>query len=208
MDPSRRLSLLTQNPLWNRDSTEPSQLSVSEMLTSRTHSHNKIVVVGSKLWYDNWQLEHWMTFFSLPSTWKLIDWIKEDKLLKKRADYTEPLTRIQHKSLSSSSIRDVQLFDIMAWCCHHHSSYLKTTLSIKKSQKFHNVLSNFMILCWALSIASLGGMCCVSYGTHWACLLDCSLCVHFWVERPYLSAKFLFFGLSWQFFMVRSLIIV
>lgn len=97
-----------------------------------------------------------------------------------------------------TSWHDVVIFIVHIW---------KLLYQLKKSQKFHNVLSNFVILCWALSIASLGGMCCVSYGTHWACLLDCSLRVHFWVERPRLSAKFFFFVLSWQFFMVRSLII-
>lgn len=47
MDSSSHLSLPTQNTLWNRDVTEPSQLSVSETLTSRTHAYNKIVVVDT-----------------------------------------------------------------------------------------------------------------------------------------------------------------
>lgn len=99
-----------------------------------------------------------------------------------------------------TSWHDVVIFIVHVW---------KLPYQLKNHKKFHNVFSNVMILCWALFIANLGGMCCVSYGTHWACLLDCSLCslcVDFWVERPCLSARFLFFVLSWQFFIIHSLI--
>lgn len=139
MDSYSFLSLPTHDTLWNRDIIQPSQLSASEILISRTCAYSKIVMGIAEIAGGIWQLViRTLSDFFFLSGLKRTTFFKTGKLC-----WASDSTQV----LSGSTIRDSQLLTSWHGIVIYKVYSLKTAISSKNNyQKSHNVLCKFMIL--------------------------------------------------------------